>query len=178
MPNSSTHRRARGFSLVELMVVAAMTGFLLMMMSGMWRAFGRSLMETSDQARLLSEADLAVETLRRDFCGYLPDSDSGPLPAGKLLTRLVVAGGTRLLLCFDGPPADGVANWTAPDVVVSYLVQDGQLVRVDYQAGSVFVVADGVEQFSVVEQAGGVSIQLTIRRRDLSRTYNFVVVDP
>ncbi len=177
MPTCPTPNRSRGFSLVELMVVAAMTSFLLLMMSGMWRAFGRSLIETSDQARLLCEADLAVETLRRDFCGYLPASDTGDLKAGKLLARLVIGGGSGILLCFDGPPANGVADWAAPDVVVSYVVQQGQLLRVNQQAGTVFVACEGVELFSAVEQADGVLIQLTVRRRDISRTYTFVVQD-
>ena len=178
MQTSHRYYRSRGFSLIELMIVATMTSFLMLMLSGVWRAFGRSLIETSAQARLLCEADLAVETLRRDFCGHLPGTDTGDLETGKLLGRLVLAGGSQLLLCFDGPPANGAADWAAPDTVVLYRVQNEQLLRIDQQAGSVFVVSDGVEQFAVVDQPHGVTIDLTLRRRNLSRTYTFETQDP
>jgi hypothetical protein len=166
-----------GFSLVEVMIVALLTSLLFLMISGIWTGFGRSLSDSVAQGRVVTEAALAVETLRRDLRGTLPGMETGSLERGRMVGRLVV-GGTQLRLCFDGDPADGSANWAAPDVVLVYQVQDGQLVRLDQTAGSSFVVADNVQQFQVTEQAGGVRIELTVGFRDFARTYTIITRDP
>ncbi len=178
LPRSTMRRPTPGFSMIELMIVAAMTSFLLLMISGIWAAFGRALSDTAMQTRVLCEADIAVESLRRDLSGHLPSTTAGAMEDGRFVGRLVLAGGSQLMLCFDGPPVNGVADWASPDTVVSYEVQDGQLLRIDQQSGSAFVVSDGVEQFAVVDQADGVTIDLTIRRRDQSRTYTLEAQDP
>jgi hypothetical protein len=144
----------------------------------MWLSFGRSLTSTARQVRAFGEAALALETLRRDLDGYLPGAETGEIETGRCVGRLVTGGGTQLRLCFDGSPPNGAADWAAPDRVVLYEVRDGQLVRDDQQTGAVFVAADNAGEFQVVEQSGGVRIELTVNNRDMSRNYTFIVHDP
>jgi type II secretory pathway component PulJ len=171
-------RRRGGFSLVELMIVATMTSVLLIMISGFWTSFGRSLADGVAQARTAGEATLALETLRRDLSGHLPGTTTGLQPVGRYVGRLVTDGGTRLMLCFDGAPANGSADWASPDTVITYEVQDGRLVRLDQQTMGTFVVADRVDQFLVVDQGDRLRIDLTVTFRDFTNTYTLIAQDP
>jgi prepilin-type N-terminal cleavage/methylation domain-containing protein len=168
----------RGFSLVELMIVTTMTGVLVIMISGFWTSFGRSLADGVAQARTAGEATLALETLRRDLSGHLPGAAAGSQPVGQYVGRLVTDGGARLMLCFDGAPANGNADWAAPDTVVTYEMQNGQLVRLDQQTGGTFVVADRVDQFQVLDQGDRLRIDLTVTFRDFTNTYTLIAQDP
>jgi prepilin-type N-terminal cleavage/methylation domain-containing protein len=170
-------RPQRGFSLSEVMIAALLSAFLLLMVSGMWSALGRSMAENVADGHVAADAALALETLRRDLSGNLPGANTGGKQQGRLVGRLVV-GGNQLRLCFDGAPTNGEADWTAPDNVVVYELDNGQLVRTEQGTSGVFVAADGVEQFLVTDEGSGVRIELSLSRRGASRTYTFVSQDP
>jgi hypothetical protein len=160
------------------MIVVSMSAFLFLMISGLWTAFGRSLADTIAQTRVIGEANMAVDTLRRDLGGNLPEAVTGPTQRGKCMGWFVTGGGSRLILCFDGEPSNGTADWAPPDTTVVYEVQDSQLVRTNQETGSSFVVANHVEDFDVRDQLFGLRIELTIAFRDFTRTYTIVTRDP
>ena len=71
-----------------------------------------------------------------------------------------------------------VADWNPPDSIVEYRLSGADLLREDKATGDVFLAASGVEAFAVTDIGGGLRIELTLRRRDLTRTYTFVSQDP
>jgi type II secretory pathway component PulJ len=171
-----SHRDRRpGFTLLELTLVAALMTFMMLLISGVWKAFSRSMTDTVAHGRLAQEASLAVESLSRDVSGGLPEQVTG----GKRLGRLVgqrMASGPELQLCYDGD-ADRTAAWGPPDIVVSYRVESQQLVR-NYDGTSSMVVAEGLDQMQLTALADGIQIDLTFRYRDLTKTYHLVTKDP
>jgi hypothetical protein len=171
-PNSGA-----GFSVLEISLVAGLTSFLVLMVAGLWQGFGGALSDTIAQARVVSEAHLALQTLRRDLRGSLPGTELGPRDAGLLVGRLIV-GDEELRLCYDGPVPNGQAEWAAPDRVIRYEVQGDQLVRIDQTTGSLFVVADHVEQFRVVGFPETTQIELSLEFRGFNRHYTWIVQQP
>jgi hypothetical protein len=143
----------------------------------MWFSLGRSSVDGLANSRLAGEARMAADVFSRDFSGCLPGATTGGKPLGRLMGRLLV-GGSELRLCYEGTPENGSADWTTPDRIVVYGLDSGQLTRSDLEAGTCFVVADHVEDFQLTELGTGVQIDLTLRQRDLQRTYTFVVQDP
>jgi len=169
--------KQRAFSLVEVMIAAMLSAGLLVMVSGIWMGLGRAAAENIADSQMAGDAQLAMETLRRDLSGHLPGATSGRAEQGRLVGRLIV-GGDQLKLCYDGGAANGAADWSSPDVVVDYDVDGSNLVRFDDTTGTAFVAATGVEQFLVSDLGSGVRIELTLRRRNNSRTYTFISRDP
>jgi type II secretory pathway pseudopilin PulG len=173
-------RRCAGFTYVEMMVVCTMTTALAMLLSSLWSGLGRPMADAMASAQIAQEANLAAAALARDFGGSLADSSArlGSPAAGKWVGRMQPAG-ALLRLCFDGGTTpDGIAEWGAPDTVISYLVHDGHLVRWDENAGTTFIVASYVQQMQLDDQGNGVEIQLTFAYRNQSRTYTLMGMDP
>ena len=170
-------RRQTGFTLIEVMVVTTTMAFLSMLIAGIWAGLVRSSTDTIAQARLVSAAQFALESFRRDLAGNLPEDQSGAKLQGMMVGTLVTAD-DRLLLCFDGEPMNETADWAAPDTVIVYEVQAGRLMRADQQSGTDFVVADNVTDFSVTQLAGGLRIELTLERGTFTRTYTLISQDP
>jgi prepilin-type N-terminal cleavage/methylation domain-containing protein len=171
----SPRDRRKGFTLLELTLVAALMAFMLLLVSGVWHSFSRSMRDTVALGRLSQEASLAVESLSRDLSGGLPEQVSG----GKRLGRLVdqsAAAGPELRLCYDGD-GDSVADWASPDVVVSYAVASQQLVR-SYDGSPAVVIADGVDHMELTTVADGLRIDLTFRYRTFTKTYTLITMDP
>ena len=167
-----------GFTLVELMLVAGLMSFLVLLISGAWTGFGRSMTDSIVRCQVAQEANLALASLAMDFHGNLPEDVTGALSEGEMVGRLVV-GGSQLSLCFDGgSPANGSADWSSPDTVISYDVQSNQLVRTNQQTGTATIVARHVNDLMITDQADGVAIDLTFEYRDLTRTYTIVTQDP
>lgn len=165
----------RGFSLVETNISALLGGLLLLMISGVWTGVGRSVVDTSNHGYVVTEAALAVESLRRDLCGSLPEDQSGSLQIGRRIGQLNVAG-HELHLCFEGLPENGVADWNVPDTVIEYRVLNGQLLRENLTRGTSVVIADGVTRFEVSDSPYGHQIDLTLQRGSFSRDY--IIVAP
>lgn len=167
----------RAFSVLEVTIVAALTGFLLLMISSVWIGLGRALTDTIVHGKVVSEAEMALDTIRRDLRGSLPGTELGTPDEGRLVGQLV-SGGNQLLLCYDGGAANGVADWAAPDFVVRYEVQGGQLVRVDQNNGTVFLMADYVDDFRVTALTDAVRLELDLLFRDFDRSYVLEVQTP
>ena len=167
----------RGFTLLELMIATLLSSFLLLMIAGMWASLGRSAAGNLADCQIAADALMALDTFRRDLSGTLPGSSLGGKQQGRLVGRLIV-GGNQLRLCYDGNPANGIADWGNPDRVVVYQLDAGRLVRTDVATGASFVVADSAEQFCVTDLGTGVRIALTLGRRRVCRTYTLVTRDP
>ncbi len=170
-------RRQTGFTLIEVLVVTGMMAFLSMLIAGIWAGLVRSSTDTIAQGRLVSAAQFALESFRRDLAGSLPEDPNGTRLQGMMVGSLVTSD-ARLLLCFDGEPMNEIADWIAPDTVIVYDVQGGQLIRTDQQSGNDFVVADNVDDFIVTQLASGLRIELTVGRGNLTRTYTLISQDP
>src|SRR5262249_39990475 len=148
--------------------------------AAVWSGFGRPLADSITRAQIAQEANLAAAALARDFGGNLagPDGRLGYIPNGKFIGRMVVDGNT-LRLCYDGGTVvDGSAEWADPDTVISYFVEDGNLVRWNESAGTTFIVARYAQQLAVAEETNGVQLQITFSLHDLTRTYTLIGLDP
>ncbi len=174
-----THCRP-GFTLAEVMVVSFLTTMLALILSEVWAGLGRPLVEATARAQIAQEVNLAAAALARDFGGTLPGADGqlGGLADGKLVGHIEPAG-TALRLCFDGGIApNGLADWGDPDTVITYEVQDGNLVRWNENSGTTFTVARYVQQMQVADDGSGVEIRLTFVYRNVDRTYTLVGLEP
>jgi type II secretory pathway pseudopilin PulG len=173
-------RNRRAFTLVEILVVSALMILLAMVLTSLWSGLGRPLVEASARAQIAQDANLAAAALAGDFGGSLTNQEErlGGLADGKLVGRMQ-PDGSILRLCFDGgTPADGLAEWGDPDTVISYEIQNGDLVRWDERAGTTFTVARNVQQMVLEDLGTGVEIQLTFAYRNVTRTYTLVGLDP
>jgi len=169
--------QCHGFMVIEVMLVSVLMGVLVLLLSGAWSGLGRPSTDAAARCRMAQEANLALQSLACDFHGSLAGEVTGRKQAGRLVGRLLV-GGSQLWLCFDGEPTNGVADWGSPDTVIVYEVQANHLVRSDHRLGTVFNVAANAEQMRLTEQGDGVKIELTLRYRDIARTYTIVAKDP
>jgi len=173
-------RRPKGFTLIEVMLVSCLMALLGILLSAIWTGFGRPLGDVAARCRVTQEAILAADSLARDFGGALtgPDGRIGSKLDGCFVGRLQ-PGGAALRLCYDGGPnPNGVADWGEPDTVITYEVQDNNLVRWDENAGTTFIVARNVQQMTLTDLGTGVQIELTFQYRDITRTYTFVGMGP
>ncbi|MHC4398922.1 MAG: hypothetical protein ACYTG0_04505 [Planctomycetota bacterium] len=174
--NSACGGRRGGFTVVEVMLVSVLMGFLAVLVSSAWSGLGRSAADAGRRCRVVQEANLAAAALARDLGGVLPGEATGPKEHGRLVGRQAVAG-PELQLCFDGND-DGQPDWAAPDTVVAYRVVADRLIRENVQTGSVFTVADHVDQLQLTELGDRINVALTFSFRDITRTYTIVAKDP
>ena len=180
MIDSKVRHHHRAFSLVEVLVVSALTTILATILASLWSGLGRPLVDASARAHIAQDANLAAAALARDFGGSLTNSEDrlGGLADGRLVGRMQ-PDSSVLRLCFDGGVSpDGLAQWGDPDTVITYEVQDGNLVRWDERAGTTFVVARNVQQLELEDLGTGVQIKLTFAYRNWTRTYTLVGLDP
>ena len=173
-------RHRRGFSLIEVSVTSGLLVLLSMLIGNAWIGLGRPLLNTAHRCRVAEESTLALACLARDLGGCLP-GDEGVVGAKSTYTLVgrTQPGGTELWLCFDGGNSpNGVADWVAPDVVISYSVVDHALVRSNQAAGTDFVVARNVDSLALADLGGEVEITLAFTYRAVSQTYTLVAKDP
>jgi hypothetical protein len=173
-------RRSNGFTLAEVMVVSFLTTLLALILSAAWAGLGRPLVEAAARAQIAQEVNLAAAALARDFGGTLPGTEGqlGGLTDGKLVGHIEPAG-SSLRLCFDGGALpNGLADWGDPDTVITYEVQDGNLVRWNESSGTTFTVARYVQQLQVADDGSGVEIRLRFVHRNLDRTYTLIGLEP
>lgn len=174
---TTLRRAARGFTLTEIMIVSVLMSFLVVLLSSAWAGFGRPTAEVIARCRLAQEANLAAESLAIDLAGNLAGQAAGARRAGREVGRMVVDG-SELRLCFDGLPINCTADWAAPDTVVVYDVQSGNLVRSDELTATAVVVAGSVDQMLLTEEADGIHVQLTFDYRGINRTFTMIAKEP
>jgi type II secretory pathway pseudopilin PulG len=151
--------RRSAFTLLEVMIVGLLLSMLALFLSGMWSAFGPAVADITRSARYAQDLQLAVESLRRDLSGSLVDLKTGSIQRGQLVGWFE-HGQDELHLCFDGEPTDGAAAWAAPDIVVRYRVEGGQLVRWDSQTSQSMIVASHVRQLDIGAYETRVDVKL------------------
>ena len=146
-----SRRPEGGFTLLEMLVASMLTILLALIVGRSWVHLSGGLGDCSARASAAQELRLALSSLSRDL--------------GSTLT-FTLFDDDRVLLCVDGgDQPDGLAQWGEPDVVVEYVLRDGQLVRRLVQDGREFIVADGVESLTLRSLANGKTLELTIRTR-------------
>jgi hypothetical protein len=168
--------RRRAITVVEVSLVAALTAFLVLMISAAWTGLGRATTETQVRCQLAQEARLVAQALRRDLGGYQPEGMDGD----KLRYRVVglsAGDGTELRICYD-MDADAAADWAWPDEVVRYCVDGERLVRRRESNSSQFTVAGHVSGWEVNQEADGVRIHLTMAYRNITTTHTMVANVP
>ncbi len=171
-----TRKRQSGFSLVEMSVVTTMMAFLSIMLSSLWSSFGRAAVDTVAQARVVSAANMAVDSLRRDLGGSLPGANTGFSYMGVIVGQTVTSD-KRLMLCFDGGAANEIADWSAPDTVIVYELRGDQLLRTNQQDGTTFVAAEKIAAFNPTQLSGGIRIEMTVEYRGFTRNYTLISSD-
>jgi type II secretory pathway pseudopilin PulG len=145
----SCGKTAKGFTLLELLVVSILTIIVGLITAQFWMWFSPSLNDLVGRWHLLREGRTATLILASDF-----GSAVGATPVGE----------NRIILCKDaGDNPNGIADWAAPDVLVDYYLTGGTLVRNDSSGGE-FAVADGVSGFTV-ESIPPSSIKMTLDLR-------------
>lgn len=170
--------RTRAFTLVEVMVASAITAFLFIMMSGMWRGLTENMNDSLIDARISQEAHFVLEIMRRDLGGFLPGKEKEEKDENKLVGRLATAA-NQLMLCFDDDKADGEPAWGKPDTVIVYEVQDEQLLRIEQtNKGKFIVVANNITDFTPTQLANGVRVDFTVTFEGISKTYTLISQDP
>lgn len=174
--NLSIIERRRGFTLVELMTAGALTSLLLVLISTAWSGFGRPSAIAVARARIMHEANLALESLARDFSGSLVDEPLGTKESGRLVGRQ--ARGDALILCYDGGELNGSPDWRLPDTVIQYRIVENQLLRMNLAMDQQVLVADNVTEMAISETKTGILIELKLSFRDITQTYIVETRDP
>ena len=174
-----TRSRRRGFSLIEVTIVSIFMSFLAVLLSLTWSAFMRPTSDIAIRCRIAQEANLAVACLTRDLSGSYADDRSNSKTHYQLVDRMQ-PDNSQLRLCYDGGATpNGIADWAAPDIVVSYYVDSNQLIRWDENTGTTFVAARDLETLEAIDQGdGSVQIRLTFQFRNVSQTYTVIARDP
>ncbi len=171
--------RRRGFSLLEATIVSMFTAILGILVSATWGAFLRPTADIAERCRVAQEATLALASLSRDLSGSYAENSTDSKSKFKLVGRMQ-PDNSQLRLCFDGGTTpNGTADWAAPDMVVTYYVENNRLIRWDEDSGAIFVVARDVDTLLVEDQGSGqVQIQLTFQFRRITQTYTLIASDP
>jgi type II secretory pathway component PulJ len=168
---------AQGFTVMEMMIVGAMTTLLAILFSAAWSGLGQPSADALVRCQVAQEAQLAAAALVADLGGSLPGQTGGTKGNGRLVGRMEPEG-SELRLCFDGGGLNGSADWGIPDTVIRYYVEDNKLIRWNETADTTFYVASNVESMTLSDLGNGVQIDLTFTFRDLSRTYTLIAEDP
>jgi type II secretory pathway component PulJ len=166
-----------GFTLIEVLFASGIMSLLVLLLSAAWSGLGRPSADAVARLRVAEEANLAAQSLARDFSGNLGEQTIGGKKLGRIVGRMVVAG-PQLRLCFDGDPVNGAADWAAPDTVITYEVLGNRLVRANLSTGTAFTVATNVDQVQLTAQPDGVRLDLTFSYRNVTRTYTIIAQDP
>lgn len=169
--------RRRGFTVVEMTFVAGLMSLLLLVISTAWSAMGKPSVDAIRQCHVAQEANIALQSLSRDFGGSIAEHSIGKLELGSYVGSAIVDG-SELQLCFDGAPVNGTADWAAPDTVIVYEVQDNQLIRSNSSRGTTITIADDIQEMNLSKQGDQLTIELTFSFRDVRRTYTLIGTNP
>ncbi|TWU08185.1 hypothetical protein Pla52n_07670 [Stieleria varia] len=162
-------------SLLEVTIGSMMVAVITVTASSVAVDMTRHIAGSIRQTRVVAEARLAIESLRRDFGGASLDDSQGDRVLGQLVGRRI-ASADELQLCFDGD-GDAHPDWLGPDRVITYSLVDDQLIRTDSTTATSFVVAQHVESVNFEPMAGEIEIQIDFALGDFSDTYLFVTAD-
>ena len=134
-PSTQYRRKKAGFTILELLVVSILMTIVVLITSQFWRWFSPNVSFMIARGHILREAQVAKENLAADFGSAVGVSSVGE---------------NGLLICKDsGDYPNGIADWTAPDVMVDYSLVENSLQRNDLSTGSVFTIADCISNLTV-----------------------------
>jgi hypothetical protein len=162
-------------SLLEITIGSMMAATLAVMASGVAFDLSRHFAANIAETQVAAEARLAIESLRRDFGGSLPEVRSGERSQWRLVGRMI-PNLDELRLCFDSSQ-DASADWIAPDRVITYTLQGDRLIRSDAVSGNTFTVARYVDDVQFVVAGGEITITIAFDLAGFSETYSFVTAD-
>ena len=170
MPTIRTNKNRKAFSLLEVTIAAMMSSMLVILASTVAVDIGRGFTEGIAQSRIATEFRILSGTLRRDFAGSLPEDRTGPVKQWRLVGRQLVSD-TELRLCFDADQ-DGSVDWI-DDRIITYLLDNGQLIRSDSFSKTEFVVAENISflQFSIAKGLILTDFQISLGGFDEAFTY-------
>ncbi|NND96641.1 MAG: type II secretion system protein [Pirellulaceae bacterium] len=168
-------RRRRGFSLLEITIGSIIAAGLVVMASGVAMDVSRHMAANIVETQVACEARLAIESLRRDFGGTLPDDLSGDRAEWRLVGRMI-PNTNELRLCFDSDQ-DASADWVLPDRVIIYSLDGDRLIRSDLTSGNTYTVARHVDDVDFVANAGDITISIDFEMAGFAETYTFVTSD-
>ena len=118
-------QRAKGFTLLELLVVSILTTGLAIMTAQMWRHFSAQATDLSRRTGAAQELRLALESVSDDFGSVVWAT---PTTSGGLLIERRAPGGQT-------------------DVVIEYALRQGRLMRTDGATAVTVPVAENVSNF-------------------------------
>jgi hypothetical protein len=185
-------RSRRGFTLVEVTLVAGLTVFLAVLLSSVWKNINLFTTDAVGRGQLMQEMDLAAASLSRDLAGSLPVLATSTFSNGKQDSGRWIAwqhpSNTELKLCYDGRDGqtspDGVADWTGttdtviqyyldvdpnPDVATKVLVRE----NISDLPPTKFIVARNLDNMTIDEDAGFARIKLEFRYQQRSGSRYF-----
>ncbi len=168
----------RGFSLIEISVATTLVVMLAMLLSAAWTMLGKPMIQTVALCTIAQEADVALAYLASDLGGCPPAAAAGDKKSSQFVAWSV-PNDNEFLLCFDSATdPNGLADWAAPDHVISYQILNNALVRYDDATGESSVVAQDVQRMNVEIVDDVLQLTLTFNRRDVTQTYNLVAGKP
>jgi type II secretory pathway pseudopilin PulG len=145
---TSRRQSAKGFTLLELMVVTLLSIGLALMTAQLWRHFGAQAADLKARTTAAQELKLALEGLSDDM-------------GGVAWAETTLDGGLRT--CRLTP--DGLSY-----EINEYSARDGQLVRGDSSSGAVVPIAGNVSEFAATEVTSTlVQIRIDVTVGDLTR---------
>lgn len=164
-------RARRGVSLLEVTIGSLMVAGITMMAASVAVDMTRGMGENIRRTRIATQARLSLESFRRDLGGCDPDRQEGDRAHWRLVGRQIPNEG-ELRLCFDSD-ANGSADWAAPDRVITYDVDDGQLIRSDLEMNQTIVIANLVDSVAFSIIGSEMRIEIDFELGNLQRSYIF-----
>ena len=165
----------KGMSLLEVTIGSIMVATITVVAAGVAVDMTRSMAGNICETRIATEARLAIESFRRDLSGNDPDSREGERDQWRLVGRMIPTH-DELRLCFDSG-TNRSADWTSPDRVVIYSLDEGQLLRTDVENSRSNVIAHHVDEVNFEVIGSEIRIELTFELCDVVETYVFNTPD-
>lgn len=164
--------RRGGFTVVEVLIVSGLMSLLVVMISAAWFGLGRSSRDVVLRCRIAQEANLAAETLTRDFGGHLPDEPMSDPQCHRFWDSRVHNGQLQIYFA-AGPVADDEdlnddPPWDSPssgDTVITYQLQENEPQGGKVQTYNLvrLKARDGTEtEFTVATNLLGMDVEPTI----------------
>jgi type II secretory pathway pseudopilin PulG len=165
MRTEPTHFRRRcrgGFTLLELLVVAMLGVLVITFISDAWIWYVRSVKQVQVDAHLNRELKLAADAIAQDF---------GPSIAARTPDGVIVQ------FDFDDD-GNSAAQWVAPDTVVEYVVQSGNLVRRNLSTGEDVPLAANISEVTAELTGGHLNVHLVAAYRDEEQGVTLQLQEP
>jgi len=150
---------------MELLVVSILMVGVVTATAQFWTNYSLSTIDLTSRSSTAQELRFIVEYLSEDFgsaVGATPVSDD------------------QLLICQDGGQnPNGVADWTPPDILIEYYIEDGKLRRYNQFDNTDIAVAKNVVSFAAENTTPSLlEIAVEVQAYDLSRSITFFWAKP